>query len=305
MIVLTGDNEYLIKKRLYEIVSKFETENGDFSVERIDSRKIDFDSFISNIQSVSLLSPKRMFVLYQPGKYEEWSTGFSDLTSSIPSSTTVIILEPRIDKRLKYFKDLKAIKQFESFDILAGSKLAAWIVDYVKIQNASIDYSDANHLISSLGSDQNRLANELDKLIAFNSNITKQNIDLLVEPSLNSTVFQLLDMAFNGLHKKVFNIFNQLMFDKTEIPQIIGAIAWQLQLFAVIKSLPGYSAVQISERSGMNAYAIENSMRMIEDFSYSDIAKFSQKLVDLSIEMKDYQIDQNEALLNLLNGFYK
>ena len=305
MIVLTGDNEFLIKKRLSTLVDDFQKENGDFSIERIDSKKMDFDSAMSNLQSVSFLSPNRMFVMDQPGNYEDWALEFSDLVSTIPSSTTVIVLEPKIDKRLKYYKDLKEIDQFETYDVLNGPQLINWMSEYVKNQKGSINFSDANYLIAIVGNDQNRLINELDKQLAFDPDITKENIDLLVEPSLNTTVFKLLDVAFSGQHQQVTAIFNQLISEKVEIPQIIGAIAWQLQLFAIIKSSPGNSASQIAEKIGANVFTVENSMKTISKYSYSDLANYSQKLVDLSIEFRDYQIDQNESLINLLNSFYK
>ena len=305
MIVLTGDNEYLIKKRLDELVNDFQMQNGNFSVERIDSKKIGFDEALSSLQSVSFLSPNRMFVLDQPGKYETWANEFNSLISSIPSTTTVVILEPKIDKRLKYYKDLKTVKQFESYDILVGSRLANWIIDYVKNQKGSIDFTEANYLISIVGNDQNRLANELDKLISYSPAISRQSIDLLVEPSLNTTAFKLLEVAFSGQYQQVTNIYNQLIAEKTEIPQIIGALAWQLQLFAIIKSSPEYSASQIAAKAGANIYVVENSIRTISKYSYTDLANFSQKLVDLSAEFRDYQTDQNELLINLLNSFYK
>jgi DNA polymerase III delta subunit len=305
MIILTGDNEYLIKKRLSELVDDFQKQNGNFSIERIDSKKIDFNSAMSNLQSISFLSPNRMFVLDRPGNYEIWASEFSDLVASIPASTTVVVLEPRVDKRLKYYKDLRQIDQFESYDSLNGSQLANWIVDYAKNQATSIDFSDANYLIAIIGNDQNRLVNELDKLLAYDQTISRANIDLLVEPSLNTTAFKLLDVSFSGQHHQVSTIFNKLIAEKTEIPQIIGAIAWQLQLFAIIKSSPDYSASQIAEKTGTNIYAVENSIQTISKYSYSDLANYSQKLVDLDIEFSDYQIDRNEALINLLNSFYK
>jgi len=305
MIVLTGDNDYLIKKRLNELVDNFQKQNGNFSIERLDSKKNDFDSAISNLQSISLLSPNRMFVLDRPVNYKSWVENFDELIKSIPASNTVIILEPKLDKRLKYFKDLKKIKQFESYDNLYGSQLATWIVEYVKNQKAVIGFNDANYLIAIVGNDQNRLVNELDKLLAYDQNITKTNIDLLVEPSLNTTVFKLLEVAFSGQFHQVSEIFNQLIVEKTEVPQIIGAIAWQLQLFALIKSAPGYSAKQIAERTGINSYTIENSIRTISKYSYYDLAEYSRKLVNLAMSFRDFQIDQNEALINLLNSFYK
>jgi DNA polymerase III delta subunit len=305
MIILTGDNEYLIKKRLNSLVDDFQEKNGNFSIERIDSKKMDFDSVMSNLQSLSFLSPNRMFVLDQPGNYETWATNFSSLISSIPSSTTVVVLEPKIDKRLKYYKDLKKIEGFESYDSLNSAQLVNWMTDYVKKQKASINYSDASYLIAIVGNDQNRLANELDKLFAYDSKITKETIDLLVEPSLNTTVFKLLEVAFSGKHHQVSNIFNQLIAEKVEIPQIIGAMAWQLQLFAIIKSSPGYSANQIAEKIGANVYMVDNSMQTIAKYSYNDLVNYSQRLVDLSTEFRDYQIDQNESLINLLNSFYK
>jgi DNA polymerase III delta subunit len=305
MIVLTGDNEYLIKRRLNELVEDFQKQNGNFSIERVDSKKIDFDGLMSNLQSVSLLSPSRMFILDRPGTYETWAEELEDLIETIPSSTTVVVLEPKIDKRLKYFKDLKKIDQFESYDALYGTQLSNWVVDYVKKQKATISFVDANYLIAVVGNDQNRLVNELDKLLAFDQTITKENIDLLVEPSLNTTAFKLLDVAFSGQYQQVTKIFNQLIVDKTAIPQIIGALAWQLQLFAVIKSSPTLNANEISKKTGTNIYTIENSMRTIENYSYSDLANYSRKLVNLSISFRDYQIDQNEALINLLNSFYK
>jgi DNA polymerase-3 subunit delta len=305
IITLTGPNNYLLRKKVKELVFNFKKDNSSLAIERPAINNDQYNNIVSSLQSISLLTPSRLFVLDQPGSMELWQANFNEISSSIPDSSTIILLEPKLDKKTKYYKTLHNQTQFEEFDKLTDNQLRNWIIDYTKSKSAKISFSDANYLIELVGDDQNRIHNELDKLIAYELEITKNNIDLLVEPSVNTSVFKLLDSAFAGNYGQTTKIFNQLKLDKVAIPQIIGAITWQLHIFALIRSSKTNSVGEISKITKVKPFVVEKSMRAISKYSYIDISSLSRRLVDLSLSLVDYQIDQDEALINFLNSFYK
>ena len=96
--------------------------------------------------------------------------------------------------------------------------------------------NDARYLVERVGTNQQLLANEIEKLALYDKDISKESIDLLTEETPQSTIFELLEAAFAGNHRKVQTLYAEQRAMKVEPPQIIALLAWQLHILAIIKT---------------------------------------------------------------------
>ena len=92
--------------------------------------------------------------------------------------------------------------EFTEFAPLDGSALARWAVDYVAGQDGKLSVANATYLMQRVGTNQQLLAHELDKLVVHGADITRDTIDLLTEAAPQSSIFELLDAAFAGRRQR-------------------------------------------------------------------------------------------------------
>ena len=293
---LTGENSFTIRRRLNELVDKFVTKQGELALERIDAEEAETASIFESIQALPFLASRKMVVIRNGGANKEFSEQIEQSISSIPDSTDVIFYEPAIDKRTAYFKLLKKHTEFEEFKNLDRNSLAKWLVDEAKKQDAKLAISDASYLVERVGDNQQLLFNEITKLAIYDSNISRENIDLLTEPTPQSKVFDLLDAAFAGHKAKALELYEDQRAQKVEPQAILAMIAWQLQLLTLVKFANGRSSGQIAKDSGMNPYPINKATGLAKKLSDDKLREMIGEALDMDIKSKTTALDLDEAL---------
>lgn len=302
IVSLVGTNAQQIDAELSALVSTFVDHHGDLSLEKIDCEEVDVSRIIESLQSLPFLSEKKLVVLRQPSKNKSFLEQAEQYFGEVADSTDVIIVEPKLDKRLSYYKFLKTSTDFREFGELDQPALVNYLVKRAKEQNAEISVADARYLIERVGTDQQLLTNELDKLVTFQPVVTRQSIDLLTEANVQSSIFELLDSAFAGSKKRVARLYQEQLAQNVEPQQIIAMLAWQLHVLAIIKSAGQKPAQQIASEAKLNPYVVSKSQNIARGLSISEVKKLISELRELDQRSKTGSIDLGEALQTYLLG---
>jgi DNA polymerase III delta subunit len=186
------------------------------------------------------------------------------------------------------------------FEDLDSSQLANWIEQTTKQEGGSIKNIDARYLIDFAGSNQLKLSNEILKLISYNPEISRANIDELVEPIPQTTIFQLLDVAFSGKSKEILRIYDEQKRQKVSPQQVIAMLTWQIHILAMIKAAGNASSSEIASKTKTSPYVVSKSMTLARNMTMSDIRKLTEDLLELDIKLKNQTIDADDALMQLL-----
>ncbi len=293
---LTGANSFGLQAKLRELVDVFVAANGDLALERIDGQEQELAKIIEALNGLPFLAAKKLVVLRQPGTNKQFADEAEQLLNDLPETTDVILVEPKLDKRLVYFKFLKNNTEFIEFSELDPSGLARFLVDSAKQQGGSLNQSDARYLVDRVGPNQQLLSNELDKLLLYNKAITRQTIDLLTDPTPQSTIFQLLEAAFAGQAQKALDIYAEQRAMKVEPQQIIAMLAWQLHVLSVIKTAGDRPAGQIASEARISPYVLGKSQGIANDLSLQELKRLVADLLEIDTESKSTNIDTDEAL---------
>jgi DNA polymerase-3 subunit delta len=305
IVTLSGENSFSWQLEQRRLIDNFVAEHGDLALERLDGEEADYSRIQESLTSLPFLATKKMAVLRAPGKNKQFVENIEQLLANIPETTELLIIEPKLDKRLNYYRSLKKHTEFRDFPELEQNGLANWLADTAKKNGGTLKLSDARHLTERVGLDQQLLASELEKLLLYNPTVTQQTIDLLTEASPHSNIFQLVDAVFEGNLKRAYELYNEQRALKVEPAQIIAIITRQLGILAIIKSAGERNIDQIAKETGLHPYVIGKSQLIARKVTMAGIKKMVAGLLLIDIKSKSTDLNPDEALQNYLLNIAK
>ncbi|MBW3569221.1 DNA polymerase III subunit delta [Candidatus Parcubacteria bacterium] len=298
--VLSGTNWFGIKQRLDGIKSEFVKKYGDLAVESIDGEEVGFEQIEFALDSLPFLSDKKLVIISRLAKNKAASEKIEELVKNLTDSAIAVIVEPEIDKRSVYYKTLKKMPGFEEYGEHDEYESVKWLVDQAEQKGGQLSRTDAAKIIDLAGNNQQKLAGELEKLLAYSPKITDQTIRLLVDPAPQSSIFNLLDAAFAGDLDSTLRLYEDQRAQGAEPLKILGMLTWQLHAVTLVQSAKGKSTEQISEQSGVKPFVLQKSRQISGRLDKARLQKLIDDLLKLDIKFKTTAINQDNALKNLL-----
>ena len=296
IITITGTNSYLVRRRLGELVSKFVAEYGELALERIDAEEADLSTVRDAVSSLPFLSNRKMVVVRNLSALKPSPEQIEQIISSITNSTDVVFYEPITDKRTTFYKILKSKTKLEYYQDLDSRELAKWLASEAKNLDAKLSLADANFLVDRVGTNQAILANELEKLLTYKSDVHREDIELLTEPTPQSKVFDLLDAAFSGDKKRALKLYEEQRIQKVQPQAILAMMAWQLRLIALAKHAGQRRADEVASDIGANVFPVSKAFGLAEKIEDKKLKILTSEALDIDVRGKTTSLDMDEAL---------
>lgn len=300
LITLSGENAYGLGAELQKITAAFLADHDEFGIERLDGEEAEFGRLQEALTSLPFLADRKLVLLRRPSVNKEFTERAEQLLADVPETTDVVLIEPKLDKRLAYYKLLKKQTDFREFKELDVAGLARWLVSEASAKGGKISQSDASYLAQRVGTNQQLLANELEKLLLHANTITRPSIDLLTAATPQSTIFELLEAAFAGNRQRMMQLYDEQRALKVEPPQIVAMLAWQLHVLALIKAAKDRSADQIAGEAKLSPYVVKKSQSIARKLTLAELKTLVRDLLDIDVRSKSKGLDPDEALQNYL-----
>ncbi|HSX08024.1 MAG TPA: DNA polymerase III subunit delta [Candidatus Saccharimonadales bacterium] len=299
---VTGANDFARQAVVRALFLAFAQEHGDMAVERLDGEEATAAQMRAAVESLPFLSARKLVVLREPGKQKAFAEHINDILTAVADSTDLIIVEPKLDKRSGYYKILQKQTDFKEFSELDANGLARWAGQYAKEQGGSLASADARLLVDRLGASQQLLQSELDKLLNFKPQITRATIELLTEPTPQSTIFELLDAAFSGNAARALQLYREQRALKVEPLAIVAMLAWQIHILTVVKAGGARSADDIARAAKLSPFVVRKSQQITRKLSGARLKQLVAALLAIDMRLKTAAIDPDEALEHYLLG---
>lgn len=296
IVTITGSNDYARRAELDKLVSAFTAEHTDMAVERLDGEEASAARMRESIQSLPFLTARKLVVLREPSKQKAFAEQITDALAAVSDTTDLILYEPKLDKRLAYYKTLKKQTDLRDFADLDANGLARWASSYAAERGGSLAIADARLLIDRIGPSQQLVRSELDKLLSYQLQITRQVIELLTERTPQSTVFELLDAAFSRDADRAFRLYREQRALRVEPQAILAMIAWQVQVLAVVKAAGTMPAEQIAKEAKLNPFVVRKTQSIARRLTLMQIKQFVADLTKLDLQLKTTAIDPDDGL---------
>lgn len=291
IFTLTGPNSYALKQKLEELKTSFMKDNINAEIEIRSGEDLVAEDLASLLQGITLFSSSRLIILEGASRNKEITEKFTSMLSLIPDETTVIFVEPQIDKRTTFYKVLKKETEFHEFLELDEFAAAQWVSDMVKKEGGSISSHDAKLLVRFVGKDQQRLYNEIEKLTVYSPSVTKETITELVERSPEDTIFQLLEYALSGKIKQAVAVLGNLERAHEDPFQAANMLIWQTHILAVTASAEGRTDAEIARDHKISPYVIKKTRVLTKQTSRSTLRYIIKSTAELDETLKSSAVD--------------
>ena len=283
---LSGKNAYAIDSEKSKIIHEHLDAYGDLSLELFSSDIEDIRQVHAALSTVPFLVEQTLVVLNRPSEHKELSAKLPSWLEQKNTTTNVLIVEPTLDKRSSWAKYLQKETTFVEFKPLDEQQLYSWVRDQARQREVTISADAVRLLIRFCGPDQLRLSSELDKLKMHSRDVDVADVELLVEPSLEETVFHLLETLFSGQTGQVFAILEELELRGTDPHEVIAMIGWQLTTLAQIVVRRDQSPQSIAKVSGLHPYVVQKNMSIARKLDRRTVRDLLDQTVQAELRIK-------------------
>lgn len=297
---LTGSNGFLIRSKVKQQVDGFVAKYTDMGLEQFDGEEAAYDRMREALESLPFLVSKKLVVLRTPSANKQFVENAERLFGGVPETTDVIIVEPKMDKRTSYFKYLQKQTDFHEMTEPDEQQLSQWLVEQAKIASGTMSLADARYLVDRIGANQQLAMSELEKLLLSNPAVTRETITMLVEPTPQSTIFDLMDAAFAGKLPRALQLYTEQRQAKVEPQQIMAMIAWQLYVLAVIKTAGDRDSGTIAREAHLNPYVVRKTTTVVQGLSLVRLKQLVREALELDVRLKSETIDADDAIQHYL-----
>lgn len=300
VITLVGDNQHARHQAARELITAFEAKHGALAVERFDAAEQDAEHILSAVESTSLFNPEKLVAIDHYESNSALTEQTEALLDKALSGTTVVIIIDKLDKRLAYVKLLKKETDYREFNQLTGNDIVSWCLQAAKEKGGQMDQATARYLIDYVGADQDRLGNELEKLILFDTAISRETIQTMCEPQPNSTIFDLLEAGFRGQHEQALRLYDDQRRQQVEPLAIMSMITWQLHIMSVVMFAGDRSGQTIAKDVGAHPFVIQKTVNLVKRLKLSQLRDLLDHALKLELAMKSRPIQADDALKHFL-----
>ncbi len=161
----------------------------------------------------------------------------------LKNTVDLVFVEQEVDKNTLY-QTIEKVGEVKEFALLKLPDLIANIKKIAVAYKVNIDDVTAKYLVECCGTSMQDLINELRKLIEYkgeNSNITKQDIDLLCTKQIQAVIFDLTDNLGKKETSKALEVYNGLISNKEPIQKILITLYNHFKKLYIIKIAEKYN----------------------------------------------------------------
>jgi len=318
IIFFYGEDDYRLKSAVKKLKEKFISASlGDTNLAILDGKTAAYNEIVRQILAMPFLSRTRLVIIenfISLGKKDVHEKIIDFLTPStssgqakVPSSTVLVFMETKPDKRTALFKKLLKADKIQEFEFLEPEQLRRFVYRKVENRKADIEPEAVSKLIEYVGNDLWRMKNEIDKLISFSKKITSENIELLVKSQVESDIFKMIDaIGQKNLKVALYECQNLLENGENEL-YILSMIVYQYRNLLIIKDLTernrNLNSWALSKKAGLHPFVIQKTMAQSHNFGLGDLKKSYRTLLDFDLRIKTGKIEGRAALSLLLAKF--
>jgi DNA polymerase-3 subunit delta len=311
-----------------KMIEKFKQDRDPqgYNVAVLDCQKEEPSKIMEQILSAPFLAEKRMVVL------ENFlsATGKGDIQEeilkrieekSLPDSTVLLFYDGELKLKTnvtkKLFEKLSKEKFAQSFDLLTGAKLEAWISQQVKERGGKISAQAVKYLAENIGSDMWRLNSLVEQLVAYKcgrvdhltpcpspcqgeGEITLPDVQLFLDEKADDSIFNLVDAIVAGQAKKAYEMIQEQYRKGEDAGYVFAMLLRQFRILLEIRDLyereDNLQSDALAKKLGLHPFVVKKSLPFVKRYTLQNLKDIYQKLLDIDVKTKTGLGDQSLML---------
>ena len=313
LYILHGEEAYLRDFYLNEIKKRILTSGlEEFNLHTISGKEATPRLISEAVDCLPMMSERTMVLVTDYDLFKAPEAHRNELTallSDLPEYVCLVfiydLIEYKADARTKLAQAVKAHGLVVPFPHQSQGDLVDWICRRFRALDRDIDSELARYLIFLCGDLMNTLAGEIAKIGAYakHSRITREDIDAVAVPQLDSRVFQMTDAVLHRSFDKAAQILGELFAQQEHPIMILSVLGKQLrQLYTARLALEAHKGSQyLMELWNMKtSYPAEKLMSAAAHFDLVWCRRAVIRAAETDLAMKSTGSDATELLTDFL-----
>lgn len=313
IIAIYGEVPELIEKKSKEISSDYlQAPKDDFNYATFNLSDTEINTCIEEALTLPFFSDKKV-VNIKNAYIFTGEKGNKDINHNIDAlmefiekydGSTMVVFEinnQKLDERKKLVKTLKKHAKLIKIEQMSEDELKTWIKNSLNSQFKDIKQDALNLFIELTGINFNLVNQELEKLTLYigdRPTITKQDVEIIVNRSLEQNVFLLTDYIQKGQKDKAVELVNDLIILKEEPIKLLALIASNFRLYYQCKILSkkGYSQQQIAKTVSVHPFRVKLALRAANKYQLPELMKIMNACAETDYKLKSSYMDKQLIL---------
>ncbi len=318
LYIFHGEEQFL-RSHYLELLKKkvLDGPAEEFNYHRFTQENMDLEELARAVEALPMMAERTLIQVddYDFNRQPESSReAFCAILEDIPPYCTLVLVyttvEYKVDGRMTRLKNALGRGVEVEFGRQSQRELNNWIHRHFQTHGKSISDQLCEYLTFITGGTMTALGGEIEKIAAFSSGseITRQDIDTVVEPVLDAQVFQMTNAITEGNYASALSILRTLLQMQEEPIPLLAAIGGQFRrlLWAKTAMSAGQGEGCLSDmlRSATGRAPQEYAVRKTMSAARKISDRFCEQAVTLCLEadarLKSYSGDPERVLELLL-----
>ncbi len=292
LYVFCGEEAYLRRHWLDKLRAAVVEDFAEaFNFHRFNAGTITPQAVLDSLEALPMMAQRSMIQIDDVNFFAlpaEEAAAYAKFFSDIPDYCTVVLVyetvEFKPDRRKKALAEAFDGAVVVEFTQPSDRELVSWIARHLKKAEKRITVDDAQYLIHRTGGAMTALLGELGKLCAYveDETVTREHIDLLVEPVLEAEVWALTDAIAAGRYETALQTLRTLLQKQEEPVKILGGMGSQFRRLLAAKRLMdgGKRQQDLMKLCGIGSWPAQKTMESAKRLS----ERFCARAVELCLE---------------------
>ena len=278
--VFFGENEFSKRQKVDEVL-------GDRIARRRDGEELTIGDLRELLTGQTLFGGDEPIIITDLSQNSEVWAEFPEIAKL--SDELVILLETKLDKRTKTYKNLAKnaiVQECVSLGERQRPELVKWAIDRTKERGTKLTKKQIETLIDRLGYDQLRLDNLFAQLSLLDE-VTDDLIDQFVPLAKSESVFELLDATIRSDVSSIHRIISYLEMTSGDdgAYQTVGLLASQaMNLLALV--LSDIDTQKVAQDFGVHPYALRQLSPLARQLDKIAALRICRILLQADMQMK-------------------
>ena len=306
IIFLYGEDNFSSRRKLKEIINRYQSLHPrglnlqifDFQPGK-NSQKVNFEDFQNQLQTKSIFTSKKFFILKNVFLNPQVKTKFFKKREILLISKDIILFFENQNPSPKdsFFIFLKKKAKSQKFEPLKREKLENWIEQEFSQAQTKIEPQAKDLLIELVGNNLWQLANEVEKLANYKrktKTVGLEDVKILVSSNIETNIFKTIDFIASKEKERALFLLHQHL-EKGDSPlYLLSMIVFQFRNLLLIKE-------KINEGKSIwklkwHPFLIKKTFRLSQKFTLTELKKIYQKIFQIDLGIKTGRITPELAL---------
>lgn len=306
--LFTGGENFL-KQQAIDLFKKIllSEQALDLNFHSFYAKEANFEEILSAAKTLPFNNKYRLILIKDLDLNDEAGIAIISRYSHNPCPHAVLVITILTDKDtdIGFLKGLSETTTLVQISALTNKELQEYITESVLARGKLVDFTAVTMLLERLGDNLEALTQGIEKLVLYagqKKNITVQDIEAIISPQLEQTVFEIVRaVSVKNSGRALVLLQNIWQGDRTAM-EIIGIMLWHIKRFSLIKERLEENTPheRLCDEFKLNSYHADKILKQAASFKSEDFAGFLKILLDTDLSIKTGRIEPRVGVETLL-----